>query len=134
MLLHESFETIDEWDDYISIIIASELIDNAIIYSKNGRILAQHSEFTLEQEQLKIIMAAFDYPNDFPELPIGSGHYTVVINDGKHGILGRSSFNHVTVCQTERIVLIGFHIQGTQAEQASQVIMGIGDFLYSKGM
>lgn len=137
MLLHDKFEDIDEWEDYLSLMMDSNLLETCSIYNLRGRVLATSDEkFELLEEEFKYILEAFNRPNDptFKQIDIASQRYCTVLNDGKHGILLKGGVRYTTLCKTGRILVLGLHKVNTNTEDTSAVIMNLGDFLITKGM
>lgn len=137
MLLHDKFEDIDEWQDYLTLMMDSNLLDTCAIYNHRGRVLAISDEdFELLEEELKFILQAFNRPNDcnYKQIDIAGQRYCTVINDGSNGILLKGGVRYATLCKTGRALVLGLHKTNTCTEKSSAVIMNLGDFLITKGM
>jgi len=141
LLLHDKFEEISEWAEYISVILESNLIDVCCIYNMRGRVLAQSPEGAEEDNCLQdgeaahMIEALADPQNPrYTSLNLFGHHYNVVINDGKHGILLKSGIRYATICRTSKVLIVGLHKVNSDKDDGSSVIMNLGDFLITKGM
>lgn len=137
MLLHDKFEDVDEWDDYLDIMMASNQLETCAIYNKKGRILASSDEeFEIVDGELQNILLTFDHPHQLESrsLDVAGQHYNVCINDGKYGMLLKGGVRYVTVCKTARVLIIGLHKVNTNTDTSSAAVMNLGDFLVTKGM
>lgn len=137
MLLHDTFEEISDWPEYVEVIINSGLIDSCVVINMRGRILAQsEDEFSLSKEEPALLIDALSYPHAsrYKTLSISEQLYDVIINDGKHGIMLKNGVRYATVCRTSKVLIVGLHKVDTSTDDASAVIMNLGDFLITKGM
>lgn len=137
MLLHDKFEDIDEWQDYVNLIMDSGLIEACAVYNRHKRALAQSDEeFEIAEMEIWNICQAFIDPNNpkHKSLELAGQHYTVCLNDGNHGMLLKGGVRYATVCKTFNVLIIGLHKVNTKTDDASAVVMNLGDYLFTKGM
>lgn len=137
MLLHDKFEDVDEWDDYLNIMMASNQLELCAIYNMRGRLLASSDgEFEVVNGEIPRILNAFNHPNqsESRDVDIAGQHYSVCINDGKYGMLLKGGVRYATICKTSRVLVVGLHKVNTDNDLSSAAVMNLGDFLVTKGM
>lgn len=137
MLMHDAFEEISEWPEYVEVIMNTDLIDSCVVLNMRGRVLG-HSEdaFSLTKQEPAYLIEALSSPHDqrYKTLSIADQVYDVVINDGKHGMMVKNGVRYATICRTSKALIVGLHKVNTSTDEASAAIMNLGDFLITKGM
>ena len=137
MLMHDTFEDISEWPEYVEVIMNSGLIDSCVMLNMRGRILGQsEDEFSLTKQEPAYLIEALSSPLEprYKTLSISEQVYDVIINDGKHGLMLKNGVRYATVCRTSKALIVGLHKVNTSTDDASAAIMNIGDYLITKGM
>ena len=136
----ESSPPLDDWPVYISHLLQSGHVSDALIVRADGRTLARSRlDFCLSDDELAAIRTAFEVSSrgrTRAAISVNGHRYRIHLTDGGFGIMAKEGLpaRGCSVCKTNRLLVVGVHSERMLPDVCNEVVMTLGDYFISKDM